>query len=94
MIYCDTLLSHRTGLLPGQSSRCRQARCPGRCCTRPAPAQAAVVRVWWWMPINGGDHDDDHDCDDDDHDDGGGDAKIVQHDVLLLKKTLRETLYR
>ena len=60
MIYCDTFLSLRTGLLPGQSSRCRQARCPGRCCTRLAPAQAAVVRVWWMMPINGGDRDDDH----------------------------------
>ena len=70
MIYRDTLLSHRTRLLPGLSSRCRQARCPGRCCTRPAPAQAAVVRVWW-MAIN------DHDCDDDDDDGGGGDAKIV-----------------
>ena len=76
MIYRDTLLSHRTRLLPGQFSRCRQVRCPGRCCTRLAPAQAAVVRVWW-MAINGGDHDDDHDCDDDDDDGGGGDAKIV-----------------
>ena len=70
MIYRDTLLSHRTRLLPGQFSRCRQVRCPGRCCTRLAPAQAAVVRVWW-MAIN------DHDCDDDDDDGGGGDAKIV-----------------
>ena len=77
MIYCETFLSDRTRLLPGQSSRCRQVRCPGRCCTRLAPAQAAVVQVWWWMPINGGDHDDDQDCDDDDDDDDGGDAKIV-----------------
>ena len=78
MIYCETLLYHRTRLLPGQFSRCRQVRCPGRCCTRPAPAQAAVVQVWWRMAINGGDHDDDHDCDDDDDDGGGaGDAKIV-----------------
>ena len=71
MIYRDTLLSHRTRLLPGQFSRCRQVRCPGRCCTRLAPAQAAVVRVWW-MAIN------DHDCDDDDDDGGGGDALLRQ----------------
>ena len=77
MIYRDTFLSHRTRLLPGQFSRCLQVRSPGRCCTRLAPAQAAVVRVWW-MPINGGDHDDDHDCDDDDDGGGGGgNAKIV-----------------
>ena len=55
MIYRDTLLSHRTRLLPGQSSRCRQVRCPGQCCTRPVPAQAAVVQVWWMMQINDAD---------------------------------------